>query len=191
MYTNDKPEGKVDLRVRRTRKLLWEALLRLLESRTFDSLTVQEICDEAMVHRTTFYKHFEDKYHLISFGLGEIEDVFAGVSYTERLLHPMKLFEDFRQTRQFQALFKSVSENSILSNMMMKRGFEKTKQDLILAQNDGARFEGLPLDAVAAFYAGATTALCGWWMNSGMKASAEEVDGYLNRMINRNLFMPE
>ncbi len=191
MYTNDKPEGKIDLRVRRTRKMLWEALLRLIETRPFDSLTVQEICDEAMIHRTTFYKHFEDKYHLISFGLGEIEDVFADIGYKERLFRPMKLFDGFRHTRQFQALFKSASENSVLGNMIMKHGYEKTRQDLLRAQQDGARFEEVPLDAAAAFYAGATTALCGWWMNSGMKASAEEVDRYLNLMINRNLFMPE
>ena len=57
-------ELKEDLRVVRTRKLLCKALFELLEEVPFDKISVTDICDKAMVHRATFYNHFESKEHL-------------------------------------------------------------------------------------------------------------------------------
>ncbi|QBD75078.1 TetR/AcrR family transcriptional regulator [Ktedonosporobacter rubrisoli] len=54
-----------DLRVKRTRKLLREALITLIEERGFDGLTVEEIAQRAMVSRTAFYRYYQDKYDLV------------------------------------------------------------------------------------------------------------------------------
>ena len=40
---------QTDLRVRRTHKLLWEALMGLLCEQTFEEITVKDICERAMV----------------------------------------------------------------------------------------------------------------------------------------------
>lgn len=50
---------KTDPRQLRTRTALTEAFLRLLEKQEFVTVTVSKLCDEASVHRTTFYKHAE------------------------------------------------------------------------------------------------------------------------------------
>ena len=57
----------MDLRVKRTYKQLTSSLLQLLTSKSFDDLSVSEICDHAKVHRATFYKHFNDKYEFLNF----------------------------------------------------------------------------------------------------------------------------
>ncbi len=44
-----------DPRVLRSRQMLMEALLRLLNRKEFDDLSVQEIADEAGLNRATFY----------------------------------------------------------------------------------------------------------------------------------------
>ncbi len=56
-----------DLRVRRTRKLLREALICLieLEGHSFDAITVGEIAERAMVSRAAFYRYYQDKYDLV------------------------------------------------------------------------------------------------------------------------------
>ncbi|MGP4112066.1 TetR/AcrR family transcriptional regulator [Streptomyces sp. 4N509B] len=54
-----------NLRVRRTRKLLRDALVDLVEERGFDRVTVSEITDRAMVSRAAFYRNYRDKYHLV------------------------------------------------------------------------------------------------------------------------------
>src|SRR5215471_1669467 len=60
-----------DLRIRRTRKLIWEALLSLLQEQAFATISVRAISERAMVHRATFYTHFQDKYALLEYGIGE------------------------------------------------------------------------------------------------------------------------
>ncbi|MGZ6392465.1 MAG: TetR/AcrR family transcriptional regulator [Ktedonobacterales bacterium] len=54
-----------NLRVRRTQKLLREALVELIEERGFDALTVGEITERAMVSRAAFYRNYQDKYDLV------------------------------------------------------------------------------------------------------------------------------
>ena len=66
-------QRKEDLRVIRTRKLLYNTLIKLLQKESIENLSVVEICKAAMVHRTTFYAYFEDKYHLLSCLIEEIK----------------------------------------------------------------------------------------------------------------------
>lgn len=55
-----------DPRVQRTRQLLLEAFMALVqEKRNINSISIQEIAMRATVNRATFYAHFEDKYALV------------------------------------------------------------------------------------------------------------------------------
>lgn len=67
---------KEDRRVRRTRKLLQNALINLLRRKLLAKIQIKEIVEEADVSRTTFYQHFETKEHLL-FSL--IDDLFAKI----------------------------------------------------------------------------------------------------------------
>ncbi len=54
-----------DPRVKRTRQLLQQALMDLLQEKGFQAITVQDIAERATLNRATFYAHFTDKYDLI------------------------------------------------------------------------------------------------------------------------------
>lgn len=54
-----------NVRVRRTRVLLREALVELIEDRGFDRVTVGDLCARAMVSRAAFYRNYRDKYALV------------------------------------------------------------------------------------------------------------------------------
>lgn len=54
-----------NVRVRRTRKLLRDALVELIEERGFDRLTVGAVTERAMVSRAAFYRNYRDKFHLV------------------------------------------------------------------------------------------------------------------------------
>lgn len=66
---------QLDPRIRRTRELLQKALSTLLDTRSFDDISVQEITDAATVNRATFYAHYPDKFALL-------ECLVAGRFYT-------------------------------------------------------------------------------------------------------------
>lgn len=55
----------------RTERDFQNALLKLLTTQTFLSLTVEQICDEAMMHRSSFYRYFNDKYDLLKHTVNE------------------------------------------------------------------------------------------------------------------------
>ena len=65
-------EKKIDLRLQKTYQSLHAAFTELLEEKRFEELTVGELCDRAAIRRTTFYKHFADKYDYFAFYLQEM-----------------------------------------------------------------------------------------------------------------------
>ena len=68
-----------DRRAIRSRRVLWEALLALLQDHDWAEVNVQMICDKADVARSTFYAHFGTKQDLLdtgfALGAAEIEAV--------------------------------------------------------------------------------------------------------------------
>jgi AcrR family transcriptional regulator len=65
--------------------MLMEALLRLLNRKEFDDISIQEIADEATLNRATFYLHYPDKNALLqAMTAAHFRDLIArrGVSFT-------------------------------------------------------------------------------------------------------------
>src|ERR1700722_4343843 len=56
---------KTDPRILRSRRMLMDALARLLIEKEFEDISVQEIADEATLNRATFYLHYPDKNALL------------------------------------------------------------------------------------------------------------------------------
>ena len=59
-----------DPRIRRTRSLLQGALRQLMQTKSFDEVSVQDITDAATVNRATFYDHYTDKFALLDAMVG-------------------------------------------------------------------------------------------------------------------------
>lgn len=55
----------LDPRILRSRRMLMDALARLLNQKEFDDISIQEIADEATLNRATFYLHYPDKNALL------------------------------------------------------------------------------------------------------------------------------
>lgn len=80
---------KEDLRIVRTRKLLSNTLIDMMEEQSIEKISVIDLCNCAMVNRATFYAHFEDKYHLLAFALEELKDeVYEGFTQESKATTP-------------------------------------------------------------------------------------------------------
>ena len=74
-------QEKMDRRVRRTKALLLQGLIQLMEEKDIKDISVKELSDLADINRGTFYLHYSDVYNM----LGKIEE---------------ELFQEFFQTRR-------------------------------------------------------------------------------------------
>src|SRR5271170_3425912 len=75
-----------DPRILRSRRMLMEALVRLLNRKEFDDISIQEIADEAKLNRATFYLHYPDKNALLqAMTAARFRDLIAkrGLSFTD------------------------------------------------------------------------------------------------------------
>lgn len=189
---------KDDLRIRRTYKLLSESLLDLLSENKFEDISVTDICEKAMIHRTTFYKHFEDKYQLLKFCVKEFQINFSKENnfdykfnnLTDYYINTMKNILEFitspKNKSQFVALLKN-NRNSIQTIF-----HETIVEDVILKLEDvkknGNEFS-VPIPMIAEFYAGAIISVIRWWFESDMTISVEDLIRYSSFLSQKNLFI--
>lgn len=71
---------------------IWEAFERLLmdNNQQFSDIRVGQICKVADIHRSTFYRHFEDKYQLLEYGLKKLWQDYFDLSKKHVFMNPFK-----------------------------------------------------------------------------------------------------
>ncbi len=172
-----------DLRVRRTRKLLWDALMALLVERDFEKISVKDICEQAMVHRTTFYKHYEDKHDLLLRGMKEMHDALAGetdlpkdASLDESLpQHLVRIFVHVSRHQRFYRLLLCGASTSSFQTLMRTYLAEGCEARLRRRQQqEGLQF-AVPLPILAQFYAGVLISITIWWLENDLPLSPQEM----------------
>jgi AcrR family transcriptional regulator len=178
------PQESGDLRVRRTHKLLWEALMTLMAEQEFETISVKEICDLAMVHRTTFYKHYEDKYDLLARGmqhthemlLAELELVGKDASsYTQ-------FFEHVATHERFYRVMLCGNGVGSFQARLQKHFADSITTEMQRLEQRGQTFP-VPLSLLAQFYAGALLSSLTWWFSQGLSSSPEEMGNYLKSLL--------
>ena len=70
VQSNETLQKKEDRRVRRTKKLLTQALTQLLQEKQINEITVKELTDLADMNRGTFYLYYKDIFDMLE----KIED---------------------------------------------------------------------------------------------------------------------
>lgn len=154
----------MDLRIRKIYLALHNAFDALLEEKRFDELTVNELCDRAMIRRTTFYKHFADKYEYFTFYINEVVATFqdrlapdvAEDEVDAYLLHMCwELVLFMKQHNRLVQNIKMSSMFPILLNILLDQISCDAAQVIRRARpNDFAKEH---IDRIAAFYAGRVT----------------------------------
>lgn len=184
-------KNKEDTRVQRTRNLLSQGLRSLLLEKPFEDIFVTDICDRAKIHRTTFYKHFEDKYHLLDFCVKELIHTFEEESLSISLKGNRKdhYIDLIRKSLEFMMANKELLSNGILNAgnnsalpMLYRSVSSLLESKLIKAEELGVRHE-VPLPIMAQFYSGAFISASIWWLETGTPLSVDEMVHYIDLLI--------
>ncbi|GIE46722.1 TetR family transcriptional regulator [Amorphoplanes nipponensis] len=169
--------AELDRRVRRTRRLLQEALVALIEERGYERLTVQEVLDRADVGRSTFYSHFRDKDSLFMSCFDDLRDDLRSEldAITEGHAGPAG-------ARPVAVIFAHADRNRPVYRAVCGRAggtaFTHRLQRLfagLLHEHLASAGTRLPVELVAEFHAGALLGALVWWVRQDFPYGPKEM----------------
>ncbi|MGN1414741.1 MAG: TetR/AcrR family transcriptional regulator [Anaerovoracaceae bacterium] len=189
----------MDLRIERTYMLLHNAFTQLLEKKRFEDFTVNELCQCAMIRRTTFYKHFADKYEYFTFYMKEICSTFQSkipggadltdlngyfLSMSRELLHFISLHEkmvsNVASSTMFPVLLDILSDNITEDVIRVLRQMNSTK-----SMSNGQ------MEGIASFYSGGLLNMLRLRIKSGSTIVEEDFINALSNILGQRSRQPE
>lgn len=170
----------IDLRVQKTHMALIQAFQTLISQKEFDKITVNELCDLALIRRPTFYKHFLDKYDFLSFFIKtKMSDIFNQAlkeSYQTTVSFFTRAFElILDQHHFFQQVKQHITINPDLLNELepvRQFGEELLSQQVHIA---GVANNQLELSYRISLLIGITLNSVMWYEDNQDKISREEM----------------
>ncbi len=181
---------KEDLRIVRTRKHLSTTIINMMQAQSLDKISVIDICKEACVNRATFYAHYEDKYHLLSYALEELkDDIYSSINKELTAENPMDTILEIAC-----ATFDFVKDNKgKISAMLTHNRNEKVLQTIkdslsrtvkqYIQKCHTTYPSGVPLTLTSVAYAGALIDMCMWYLDNPDKFSEEEMYSFLKALF--------
>ena len=169
-----------DLRVQRTRHLLKNALIDLIEERGYESLTIRDLTNRAEVGYKTFFRHYPSKDALLQAFVTEVVDglrtLLLAPSAPDAPLHNTRLAVQYAQENKmvFLAVVRSPASDQLLApitQLTMEEG---------IGSFSGS---GLPDKLVAHHFGASLLHLVTWWLEEGEGISAEEMTDYIKRLL--------
>lgn len=191
-------EYKEDLRIIRTRKMLCKSLFELLETTPYEKISVIDICEHAMVHRATFYNHFEDKEHLLEYAIDEIkEELFNKTIETEKYSSPKSMYmsliskvTDFIEENKAKILIIINNNSRDKITGLLQTAIKRSISYLTSKNVYKAEFT-LPAKVVVEFLTGGITNLGLSWLLSDKPCSKEELLHYFDILLSEELYLKQ
>lgn len=169
--------------------LLVESFKELVLKRPIEKITIKEITDKAGVIRPTFYNHFQDKYELLEWiirtdliepmrpliqnGLSDqaLLFVFTGVQ------NDMEFYARARRL-EGQNSFESIVTNCIQDTLLETFGVKHFGDKMV---------RGLTPELLSMYYAKAMCFLVLSWIDSGLKATPQEMADIYKYLVNHSV----
>ena len=174
------PTGSIDRRVARTRKLLQQALFKLTAEKGYAAVTVEEICREADVGRSTFYTHYPDKDCLRKATIGEHMKALQTRGAERHAPRNAKgfsfsgpVFEHARATRQMHRTLMGGKKREMPEEI---RDWISGQVRRELANIQASDKGGARLEIATRFIVGAFFEVMHWWLEEDTELSPAEID---------------
>ena len=185
-------EKKTDLRVIKTKNLIYNTLIELMKDKTFEEIKVSDICNKALINRSTFYSHYEDKYDLLVDFINSLKDEFvtelnknsSNLNTKEYYIELIKIFLNHIEERK--EMYTSIminNRNSIMIDILLS----VVNNDLLKKMSKDEFKSSIPDDIIVKFYLGGVINLGVEWLKDNTKYSKEEIINYLNLLIPDNI----
>ncbi len=189
---------KTDLRIIKTKKLLYETLENLMKSQAFEEIKVSDICTHAMINRSTFYTHYADKYELLAAYINDLKNSLAHEleknqnirNSKEYYLEMIKLLLDhIEQKKETYVSIMIYNRNSITIDIL----YDVINKDIIkqIQESKEITKDSIPSDIISKFYLGAVFNVCLEWLKHDNKYSKQEIIHYIEMLIPNEFHEPK
>lgn len=159
-----------------SRRAISEALLRLMKTREYSKITLQNIVDEAGVSRMAFYRNFESKEGVIRYWLKGVTEQFvakSGISY-----------KNDAPRDYFITLFTHLAGYREICEALYKAGLSyllKDEFDRVFLSIHGGEYD----DYKSYFHAGGIYNVFLLWLMRGCPEAPEELADKLDNIMAR------
>jgi AcrR family transcriptional regulator len=158
-----------------TKKILADHLVSMLENQSFKKITVNDICQHALISRSAFYLHFEDKYNLLSYCMetelsqwGEVMQCSDFHSFLVFVLNAILKKRNF-----YKNTLVSVQDHELYSMFYtLFSRFFTARLEKILQKTEALPY---PISIVSAFYVGGIICSIIQWIKKDFETSVEEM----------------
>ncbi len=193
-------ESSIDRRVNRTRTLLQNALLSLISRRSYDTITVENICETANIGRSTFYAHYTGKDDLKRSGIDdhlrkllvehqrEASDR-SGNSSGCCFGFSLAMFEHARDHKELYRALVGGRGGTVALGRIRKILSDLVRDELAATANKNSA-DALPREVVVQYVAGAYMALLTWWLDGGAKLPPENMDAMFRQLATKGVTSP-
>ena len=117
---------KQDLRIMKTRASLYRGFMSLLKTKSFDEISISNICSASFINRSTYYDHFNDKYELLTSMLTDMNDDFSKSfehttykNFQDGFLHIISSYLDYMEDNiEVYSLLTSIPNPSVAKELI-------------------------------------------------------------------------
>lgn len=165
-----------DLRVVKTKRALISTMLLMLRDIPFGKITVNEICLKALVSRSAFYAHFQDKYDLLTQSLDAIaQQLFSVSAHRGARAQILSILQDIqRDDRLFKNLLMADYDAELME--LLRKGFLEKIFQHQEEDNGELAFPHPHEISVTCCAAGFTSAII-LWIRGSMQYTVDEMFG--------------
>lgn len=181
---------KTDLRVVKTYTALTNAFMELIKEKKIEDITVNELCERAIIRRTTFYKHFADKYEFINFLIRKVQQ--ENIKVLD-ILEPNKprefyetiinnIFEEMEGNEQFALSLSKSSMLPLLSDMFAEHIASVLEESFQKLEKTGISLPVEP-DFLSQIVTGGLIQCSKWWLTQKERISKEKMKQQLLSLV--------
>lgn len=190
---------QTDLRVVKTLKQIDQALLDNLLETPFDKITVDQLCQTALINRSTFYKYYKSKSDLMDQYLKRTLEKFrkqvnvAFINASPDNIHNLiyqKNFEKalrfiYKHKHEYQILWNGLTEYGIFSKMVQVI-HDNILENLAIGHDEISKDPYT--DLYARLFASDMMTLVRWWFRYEEEITMKEVQEIMMNNMKQGLF---
>jgi AcrR family transcriptional regulator len=186
----------IDRRISRSKATLQHALTFLILKKGYEAVTIQDICDEANVGRSTFYAHYTSKDDLKRRGFEHLRKELVdrqneaqaapGDTKERSLGFSLTMFEHARDHIDLYRALVGGRGGAVSLGQIRQILSDLVRNELAATVGKNSA-DIVPRELMVQYVVGAFMAVMTWWLDGGAKLPPKRIDAMFRRLATEGI----